>query len=236
MSFDQSRHYEDGPLTALLQRELTMLGPILDGVFGVWGLHVRPHMQAPSALPPHLLSAIVELALTPQGTLSGQARCEPQCLPFASESFKLVVAQHVLEQCDAAEQVAEEVARVLAPEGVALFFGFNPTSLWRPWLARRLPGELRFRAAAGWRDVLVRSRLDLLQVRYSGMWNPWSAAAAHDAGPAATWARSLGRFCGSWLLLARKRRSALTPLRLAAVRSDLKLKPSLVPGARRECA
>jgi hypothetical protein len=68
------------------------------------------------------------------------------------------------------------------------------------------------------------------------MWNPWSAAAAHDAGPAATWARSLGRFCGSWLLLARKRRSALTPLRLAAVRSDLKLKPSLVPGARRECA
>ena len=50
------------------------------------------------------------------------------------------------------------------------------------------------------------------------------------------WLRPLGRFGGSWLLLARKRRSSLTPLRLGAVRSDLKVNPTLVHGARRECA
>jgi SAM-dependent methyltransferase len=236
MAFDQSRHYADGPLTTLLQRELSMLRPILDGVFGVWGLHVRPHAEAPSALPSHLLSAMVELALTADGALDGDARCEPQCLPFASESFKLVIAQHVLEQCADADEVAAEIARVLAPEGVALVFGFNPASLWRPWLARRLPGDLHFRAAGGWRGVLDRAQLDVLQVRYSGLWSPWSSAVGKGSDAPAPWTRSFGRFCGSWLLLARKRRGSLTPLRLAAVRSDLKLNPSLVPGAHRECA
>jgi SAM-dependent methyltransferase len=234
MSSDPSRHYTDGPLTRLLQRELAMLVPILDGVFGVWGLHLRPHEQAPSGLPAHLLSAMLELSVAPDGGLAGDARCDLRELPFASESFKLVVVQHVFEQTAAADEVAAEIARVLAPEGVALIFGFNPASLWRPWLARRLPGDLRFRAPGVWRELLNRSHLDVLQVRYSGIWSPWAAAASGDAG--ARWPRTLGRFGGSWLLLARKRRSALTPLRLASVRSDLKLKPSLVPGTRRECA
>jgi len=236
MTPDTASTYAHGPLPTLLQRELAMLAPILDGVFGVWGLHIRPHAQAPAALPPHLLSAMVELSLGPDGRLDGNACCQPQHLPFASESFKLIVAQHVLEQAASAEEVAGELARVLAPEGVALVFGFNPASFWRPWLARRLPADLRFRAAGGWRDVLTRARLDVLQVRYSGLWSPWAAANGTGSGENGAWTRSFGRFCGSWLLLARKRRSALTPLRLAAVRSDLKLKPTLVPGARRECA
>ena len=234
MSSDLSRHYADGPLTRLLQRELAMLAPILDGVFGVWGLHLKPHAQAPSALPAHLLSAMLELSVAPDGVLAGDARCRPHELPFASESFKLVVVQHVLEQAAAADEVAAEIARVLAPEGIALVFGFNPASLWRPWLARRLARDLRFRAPGSWREVLGRSRLDVLQVRYSDMLSPWAASGNDDGG--ARWPRSLGRFGGSWLLLARKRRNTLTPLRLAAVRSELKLKPSLVPGTRRECA
>lgn len=236
MSFDPSRHYADGPLQRLLQRELAMIAPILDGVFGVWGLHVRPHPAAPSGLPPHLLNAIVELAVDDDGGLAGAARCEPWHLPFASESFKLVVAQHVVEQCRAPDEVIEELTRVLAPEGVALVFGFNPASLWRPWLSNRLDGRWTIRGAAAWRGVLGR-QLDVLQVRYSGLLSPWSApAAAADAASVAGWSRSLGRFGGSWLLLARKRRSTLTPLRLSSSRADLKLNPSLVPGARRECA
>lgn len=234
MSADPDRHYADGPLPALLQHELSMLTSILEGVFGVWGLHLRPHRQAPVALPAHLLSSIVELALEADGALHGDTRCAPQRLPFASESFKLVVAQHILEQSDAADEVAEELARVLAPEGVALVFGFNPASLWRPWLSRRLPRDLQFQTASRWRDVLSRSRLDILQVRYSGLFSPWAARAGSTTP--ARYPATLGRFGGSWLLLARKRRSSLTPLRLAAVRSDLKLKPSLIPGARRECA
>jgi len=43
MPIDRSRIYEDGPLPALLRHEQAMLSSILDGVFGVWGLHLRPH-------------------------------------------------------------------------------------------------------------------------------------------------------------------------------------------------
>lgn len=228
---DSSSPYANGPLAALLQRELSMLTPILDGVFGVWGLYLRPDPATDIMLPPHLLSAVARLAPSAPGKLAGDVGCDSDALPFASEAFKLVVAQHVLEQTAAAEALAEELARVLAPEGVALVFGFNPASLWRPWLARRLPGHWRFRAASGWRAVFTRCRLDVLQVRYSGMWTPWGAGAGGASTPG-----SLGRFGGSWLLLARKRRSALTPLRLAAMRQDLKVQPTLVPGARRECA
>jgi len=239
MPIDRSRIYEDGPLLALLQRELAMLAPILEGVFGVWGLHLRPHRQAPLALPAHLLSSVVDLAVDGTDTLVGDARCLPQQLPFAGESFKLVVAQHILEQTTAPDEVAEELARVMAPEGVALVFGFNPASLWRPWLASRLPEAWQFSGTSRWRDVLTRARLDVLQVRYSGLWSPWStlpSAGSEQSSAPPTWQRPFGRFCGSWLMLARKRRSTLTPLRLAAVRSDLKLKPNFVPGARRESA
>jgi SAM-dependent methyltransferase len=228
---DSSSLYANGPLAALIQRELAMLAPILEGVFGVWGLYLRPDATADIILPPHLLSAMARLAPAGAGRLGGDIECESAALPFATESFKLVIAQHVLEQTRSPEALAEELARVLAPEGVALVFGFNPASLWRPWLARRLPG-LGFRAAAGWRAVLTHCRLDVLQVRYSGLWSPWAAVSADGAAGQS----SLGRFGGSWLLLARKRRSALTPLRLAAARSDLKVKATLVPGARRECA
>ena len=238
MPIDRSRIYEDGPLPALLRHEQAMLSSILDGVFGVWGLHLRPHREAPNVLPAHLLSSVVNLASNGGGSLEGDARCQPQHLPFASESFKLVVAQHILEQAPNPEEIAEELGRVLAAEGIALIFGFNPASLWRPWLAGRLPETWQFSAASRWRDVLSRSRLDVLQVRYSGLWSPWARALEREeASPASpTWQRPLGRFCGSWLLLARKRRSALTPLRLAAVRADLKLNPNFVPGAHRECA
>ena len=213
-----------------------MLAPILDGVFGVWGLHLRPHPDAPSEIPAHLLSTVVNIALAEDGTFGGDARCQALHLPFASESFKLVIAQHILEQARSAEQLAEELARVLAPEGVALMFGFNPASLWRAWLARCLSGTWQVRGAASWREVLARSRLDVLQIRYSGIWSPWAATAGGGNAQVASWLRPLGRFGGSWLLLARKRRSSLTPLRLSAVRSDLKVSPTLAHGARRECA
>lgn len=212
-----------------------MLTPILDGVFGVWGLHLRPEAQAPRALPPHLLSAMVDLACTADGRCAGDASCEPDRLPFASESFKLVIAQHVFEQVASPDAVAGELARVLAPEGIALVFGFNPVSLWRPWLARRLAPRWQFRAASNWRALFGRLHLDVLQIRYSGLLGPW--AAAHAEQGTTLGSRSFGGpFGGSWLMLVRKRRSALTPLRLGASRADIKLNPSLVPGAQREYA
>jgi SAM-dependent methyltransferase len=226
---------------ALLSREQAMLAPILASVYGVWGLNLQPFVGAPGLAAQHLLPAVLNLAVSQANTLDGALRCAPDHLPFANASFQLVVAQHVFEQVDSVEDCAMEIERVLAAEGVMLIFGFNPVSLWRPWLKRKVAKSgpaLRFHTPGNWEAVLARHQLDVLQVRYTGLWTPWTGVRRSFVAGKSTsrLARYFGWFGASWLILARKRRSTLTPLRLRATKSDLNLKPSLVPGARRECA
>lgn len=237
MPSETLRAYASDPLHALFAHELSTLAPILGGVYGVWGLHLRPDSGAPLVLPAHLLSSIVELALERDGTFGGALRCDRGQLPFASECFKLVVAQHVMDHVEHADEMAEQLGRLLAPEGIALIFGFNPVSLWRFWLQRRRSQNeerIHFRAAASWRARLQGAHLDVLQTRYVGRFSPWREATPHRESGRLS--HLLGRFRPSWLLIVRKRRSALTPLRLASVRADVKFNPALIPGAHRECA
>jgi SAM-dependent methyltransferase len=235
---DSVRLQASAPLQSLFAHELAMLAPILGGVFGNRGLFLRPHAGAPDTLPTHLLGTMLELAVAQPDRLEGAARCEASALPFASESFKLVIAQHVLEQVVEPEEAAAELSRVLAPEGVALILGFNPASPWRLWLngaSARAGVALRIRSAQAWQQVLMREQIDTLQVRYPGPWWPREGLQAAATGGEAHSSR-LGRFRSSWLLLARKRRNNLTPLRLRANSRELALKPRLAPGANRACA
>src|SRR4051794_33055537 len=82
--------YSSAPVRTLFQRELAATGPVLSGVYGNHGLLVHAHPDAPRELPPHLLGTIVTLTLDQQ-MFTGSLRCEPGLLPFASESFKLVI-------------------------------------------------------------------------------------------------------------------------------------------------
>ncbi len=232
---DTSSSYASGPLQTLLQRELALLAPLLGGIYGVWGLHVRPHEHAPVTLPAHLLSAVVELALDDAGSCAGSLRCEPAQLPFASESFKLVVAQHVLEQVAMPDASAEELARVLAPEGVALMFGFNPVSLWRPWVSRRLRSGLQFalggRVAPETRTGATRRSAGALCRSVGSM----GRRRIRSPGEVRALARSraIRRQLAVDRAQAAQHPDAVAP---ATARADLKLNPTLVPGAHRECA
>lgn len=239
MPEDPSRFYASAPIQALLAHELASLAPVLSGVYGNHGLFVRAHAAAPVGLPPHLLGGIIQLAPTSAGWLEGSLRCDPADLPFASESFKVLIVQHAFERIDCAQQCAVELVRVLAPEGVALVLGFNPLGSWRPWLVtRRLRGcpHLHLQSASAWQELFAREGVDTLQVRYPGcLWPHAGATRAIDQSRSRL-ASMLARFGSSWLLLARKRRSTLTPLRLRSNQRELALNPHLVPGARRECA
>ncbi|HEX6834572.1 MAG TPA: methyltransferase domain-containing protein [Rudaea sp.] len=229
------RLYARPALQALFARELAMLAPILGGVFGNRGLFLRPHPQAPRALPAHLLATMHEFAVTDR-RLEGVARCDPDALPFANDVFKLVIAQHVFEQVDDAAAAASELSRVLAPEGVALVLGFNPASPWRIWLsgtAARAGTPLTIRSAQAWQQILMREQIDTLQIRYPGRWWPRTDHAPEEASAKSA---ALGRFSSSWLLLARKRRSTLTPLRLKSGARERSLNPRLAPGAHRQIA
>jgi hypothetical protein len=219
-------------MQALFEREVAALASIVSGVYGNYGLFLRACNTAPVTLPQHLLGNMLELAPVDPRQLEGAVRCAPWQLPFASESFKLLIVQHVLEQIDGADQCAAELARVLAPEGIALIVGFNPFGTWRPWLAwQHAQGapHLRLQSAHAWRTQLAREQIDTLQVRFPGSLWP-RANAAREPGSAA---RRFARLGSSWLLLARKRRSTLTPLRLRASKRELALNPHLAPGAQR---
>ena len=231
---DQHRLYASSALRSLFVRELTMLAPILSGVFGNRGLFLRPHPDAPDALPEHLLSTMHAAAYI-DGRMDGATRFDTDAFPFANDSFKLVIAQHVFEQIGDAQATASEIARVLAPEGVALIFGFNPISPWRFSLdmqAWRAGLRLRLRSAPTARTLLMREQIDTLQVRYPGSWWP-SAADSAVSDVDGVVSSAFARFRSSWLLLARKRRSTLTPLRMSAGARELTLKPRLAPGAQR---
>lgn len=226
--------YTRAATQTLLARELAYIAPLVTGVYGNFGLLLRPCSDAPAAMPAHRLGACLVLSVDAVPRLHGDVCCDPQALPFAGESLKLVIAQHVLEQIGGGDACVTELARVLAPEGVALIFGFNPYGSWRPWLMwqqRRSASRLRLRSARATQELLAREQIDTLQVRFPGTLWP-RATSGSTQGPDLPLAR-----CGSsWLLVARKRRSTLTPLRSRTVARDVALAPRLVPGARRECA
>lgn len=80
----------------------------------------------------------------PYGTRAGRLICEPEQLPFDTQSVDLMVMPHTLEWCVDPHQVLREVERVLMPEGRVVMTGFNPYSLWGlreslPGLALQLP-------------------------------------------------------------------------------------------------
>jgi SAM-dependent methyltransferase len=233
-----SRFFSCAPVYALFARELNAMAPVLSGIYGNFGLFLRAHAAAPAMLPPHLLGKMFNLTLA-ESQFDGDARCTPAQLPFANETFKLLIAQHVFEQIDRPDECAAELARVLAPEGVALILGFNPAGSWRPWLtlnAARGAPRLRLRSANAWQQMLAREQIDTLQVRYPGTLWPRAEPRRSQPAESALFATLLGRIGSSWLLLARKRRSTLTPLRLRSTPRELALSPRLAPGARRACA
>jgi SAM-dependent methyltransferase len=223
--------YASAPMQALLARELAALAPVLSAAYGNYGLFVRPR-QGGATLPAHLLGKIVELDVEDDGLLAGAVRCAPWQLPFASESFKVLIVQHALERIVDAEACVAELARVLAPEGIALMLGFNPLGTWRPWLMRRARG-LRLHSARVCRAQLDREQIDTLQVRFPG--ELWPRART-TTGPRKPTHSLLARFGSSWLLIARKRRSTLTPIRLRKLARETARAPQLAPGAHRNCA
>ncbi|HZP66660.1 MAG TPA: methyltransferase domain-containing protein [Rudaea sp.] len=228
MSDPASSFYASAPVQALFARELAALAPILAGVYGSFGLFVRAHAGAPAHLPPHLVTTMLDLACSGP-RFDGAVSCEPDRLPFAGETFKLLIAQHAFERFARPEECVAELARVLAPEGVVLVFGFNPVGFWRPWLALNARGtaRLHLKSAYAWQQLLAREQIDTLQVRFPGTLLPRAHGGEHGRSSA------FGRFGGSWLVLARKRRSTLTPLRLRSNARDLALSPRLAPGAQR---
>lgn len=161
------------------------------------------------------------------GRLHGDVACAADALPLEDDAFQLVVVQHAADALTHPAGFAGELARVLAPGGTLVWFGFNPLSPWHAWLRWQARSGLRVPRVAGAdgvrRQVL---RAGLAAASIAGVGPCWPG----DAHVART--RPLARLRGAWMLVASKQRAVLTPLRPRPLRAHAAPQPALAPSRR----
>jgi SAM-dependent methyltransferase len=195
--------------------------PELTRVFGPTGLFLRPSDAVPAALSGNLLAGVVSLARDGDG-FSGDMACRDEALPIASGTLSLVYALFVFETSPAPSALASELARVLAPDGVALLLTLNP---WSPargrWAFRGLAPTGAGAFAAQVRDA----GLEVQRCRHVGpAWSPpdrVDVAGDVGDGPFARWRMA-------HLTVARRRDPGVTPLRAGS--PSLAFRPGMSAG------
>jgi SAM-dependent methyltransferase len=182
--------------------------PELTRVFGHSGLYLRPSPAIAPALSGNMLAGVLSLYRS-AGGFAGDLRCRDDALPIASASLALVYALLVFETSATPTALLAEVARVLKPDGVALFLGLNPWGLARlRWAGNGFSTTAPQPFAAQVREA----GLDVQRSRYIGpLWSPPDqldlGAKPHD-GPTA-------RLRMASIIVARRRDPGLTPLRVS---------------------
>ena len=207
--------YASAPLRQLLDEQARALAADLQRCSGTHALLVSASvLDVPPALP--MLGCWVGLCVQ-DGRYAGDLRAatdEP--LPFIDDAFELVLLRHALEVVVLAGDLLAEAVRVLAPGGILVVTGVHPVSGWAPWFRWRardahrvlqMPLQLRHR--------LLQAGLEIERVQRVG--HLWPGATTTPSG-------SLG---GGYVLLARKRRRTITPLRTKPLR--IKPVPLRVP-------
>jgi SAM-dependent methyltransferase len=119
----------------LLEQERAALAEVLPMVFGYflvqtgfWGPHGALLQSSPIR---------ARFILGPRQADGAQICAHPGDLPFASDSIDAMVLPHTLEHCLDPTRVLREAERVLAGEGHIIVLGFHP---WGPWALRQQLG------------------------------------------------------------------------------------------------
>lgn len=215
-------------LRDVFAQERADLAPECAGVFGRQGLFIGcdPELLDHTVTP--MLGRRIGLRVCTPQRLGGDVECAPDELPFADDSFRLVVLQHAFEHVADAAALRNEIVRVLEPGGVAMIVGFARFGVWRTWLAwhrRHLP-RAHYASAAAWQRALSRVGVDVYAQRRIG------PARISLGGARLVVPRALR---SSWLLLARKRSLNASRARTVALRPRT-VRANLASGTQRASA
>jgi SAM-dependent methyltransferase len=147
----------------------------------------------------------------------GPLRLDAHELPFGDESFCAVLVRFAEHAAIAPEDLARELARVLANHGTLLVSGLHPRSWWRDGLPPRR-----------WERALRAAGLDVLPAIRCGA--PWPRAAGAAGMP--TWlVRGMG---GAYVIEAHRRIVTAIPLRKSAPGRRAVDQKAFLPNARRK--
>ena len=144
-----------------------------------------------------------------------------QELPFATETVDVMLLHHSLDIEDNVHAALREISRVVTPGGSMIIIGFNPWSLWgmlrllrRP-MRRKSPWSSRFMSPFRVTDWLKLLDFELEGCEYSFYLPPFSRAnwlhrmaAWHNLAD-----QSLNAFGACYVLVAKKQRSCMTPIK-----------------------
>jgi SAM-dependent methyltransferase len=157
--------------------------------------------------------------IDPQASGTGAIRADYHALPVASGTVEAVLLPHTLEHAARPHELLREVDRVLRGEGHLVICGFNPLSPWgvRHVLAGRNfpPVVERLLAEHRIRDWLRLLGFEITGTRRYLFTPPWQGIAGSRAS---VWLEARGRrfaapLAGAYLIKARKRVHAVTPIR-----------------------
>jgi SAM-dependent methyltransferase len=217
--------YASTPMRGLLAAEAQALVPELQRCPGACALQVSTlAREAPPASP--MLDRWVHLHLESDRCAGDLHARVDEPLPFVDGAFGLVLLSHALEVAPDPRSLLHEAARVLAPGGMLALTGMHPASGWLPWLLWRGGRGVNLESPLRIGHWLRGVELNVERVQRVGPMWPSSSVAPHHGGP-------LG---GGYLLIARKRRQAVAPIRLRPRVIAAAPVAGLAPGARRSAA
>jgi SAM-dependent methyltransferase len=205
---------------SLLTAEAQLLGEALEDVFGWEFLQVGAWGEGRELLAGCRTRRKIVVA---PSDFSGGADiiARPSALPVARDSVDAVLLPHTLEFASDPYAIVREVDRVLSGEGQLVVLGFQPFSLWgiraRSSPSGFPPGMRRILSVGRVREWLVLLGYEIVATRSYLHCTPWGKGAATDQSTEhspllrRTWFNPLP--AGAWILKARKRIRALTPIR-----------------------
>lgn len=207
----------DGPLGAsVLALETRVLQDALADVFGFELLQIGRWGRA------NELSATARTQhrrwLAPDARGPGAIRAEFHALPIATNSVEAVLLPHTLEHAPEPHELLREVERILVGEGHVVVCGFNP---YGPWGVRHLTSRRRFppvstrlMSEGRTRDWLRLLGFEVVDSRRYLFAAPWARRLREGGGVLEERGPLLvPPLAGAWLVKARKRVRALTPIR-----------------------
>jgi len=205
------------PGRVLLEFETRVLAEALSDVVGFEMLQVGrwgegAQLAASARAQHHWLVA-------PDAHGPGAIRAHLHALPVASGSIEGVLLPHTLEHAANPHEILREVERVLMGEGQVAICGFNPFGPWglrnRVSRGRFLPHAVRLLGEGRIRDWLRLLGFEVVLAQRFLFVAPWRRRGGADPG---SWLERRGPelfapLAGAYLVKARKRVRALTPIR-----------------------
>lgn len=99
-----------------------------------------------------------------------------QEIPFAGDTFGVIIIKHIVEHLHNPEKAIEEIGRVTAPGGILILATPNLDSLLKPWKGEKWigyqdPTHISLKPPSVWLDWIKRSGFSIKRIFADGFWD-----------------------------------------------------------------